>query len=71
MKYKKYIDNFFVDKNIVLMQMGFGILFLTAFNIPTHALYHNKLALAVSLIPTYIGLIIGTISYFKENKKCK
>lgn len=71
MKYKKYIDEFLVDKNVVWMQVGFWILFFTAFNMPTHALYYSKFAVVSSMMPTWIGLIIGTVSYFKENKNNK
>lgn len=63
MKYRRYICYYFIDKNLLWIQIGFWILFFLAFNMPTHALYHNKLAVVFSLAPTLIGLVIGTTLY--------
>lgn len=68
MKYKRYMYYFFMDKNLIWAQIGFWALFFMAFNMPTHALYHNKFAIVASLIPTVSGLIIGTIMYFIKMK---
>lgn len=69
MRYKKYMDDFFIEKNLVIIQIIFWISLFSAFNTPNHTLYHNKFALVLSFMPTCIGLIVGTIQYFKENKK--
>lgn len=67
-RYKKYMDNFFVEKNLVWMQIWFWIGCFVVFNMKTHLLYQDKSLSVISLIPTFLGIIIGTISYFKENK---
>lgn len=68
MKYKKYMDNFFVEKDLVWIQVGFFVGCFIILNTRTHLLYHDTILPVISLIPTYLGIIIGTISYFKENK---